>query len=65
MNSLNENNDITTRDVIVIATMLSVVLLTLIGIVWSFDETVCENIWQAVSQGKSAIIFRELWGRML
>lgn len=65
MNSYNEENDITSRDIILIASMLSVVLLTLVGIVYSFDDTVCRNIWEMLSLDKIAECFSQLWRSML
>lgn len=65
MNSLNENNDITSRDIILLASMLAVVLLTLVGILFSFDKSVCENIWNAIAQSDTVQCFLSLWSKIL
>lgn len=65
MNSLQENNEITSRDIIILVSMLSVVLLTIVGILLSFDKTVCDSIWHAFSQSNIVKCFVGLWSRML
>lgn len=65
MKSINEDNDVTTRDIILIVSMLGITLLSLLGLVNSLDESVCSAIWKMLSGDEIVKCFRELLGSIL
>ncbi len=65
MKSYNDDNDITTRDIILIASMLGITLLSLLGLVRAIDDSFCELIWSTLSGDETLQCFNELWSSML
>ncbi len=65
MNNIKNDTDITTRDMVLLGSMLTIVLLTLIGILCTFDENVCLSIWNAISENSVTENFFKLWRSLI
>lgn len=65
MKSVNDENDVTTRDIILIVSMLGITLLSLLGLANSLDESVYAVIWNMLSGDEIVNCFRELLGSIL
>ncbi len=65
MNNIKNDTDITTRDIVLLSSMLTIVLLILIGILCTFDENVCYSIWKAISENSVTENFFKLWRSLI
>lgn len=65
MNKYSEENDITTREFILLAAMFIIMILSIIGILNALSELASSSIWEMLSLDRILIAFEELIGKLI
>lgn len=65
MNKYTEENDITTREFILLGAMLIIMILSIIGLLSALSEIASSSIWEMLSIDKIFSAFAQLVGKLI